>query len=114
MSQRLKNIIIFFGIALGAILVSLFFFQEAPNEDNLTPSFQTSTSPAGVSAGGAGQDFLPLLLNVRNIKLNDAIFLDTAFQSLVDSSIALTPEGNEGRFNPFAPFGVENRPTSSP
>ena len=27
---------------------------------------------------------------------------------LVDSDIVLIPEGNEGRLNPFALFGIEN------
>ena len=54
------------------------------------------------------KDFLNLLLNVKNIKLDDSIFADNAFNSLRDSSIVLTPDGNEGRPNPFAPLGSEN------
>ena len=49
---------------------------------------------------------------VKNIKLNDAIFSDVTFNSLRDSSITLTPDGNEGRPNPFAQFGNENISTS--
>jgi hypothetical protein len=51
------------------------------------------------------KDFFALLLNVKNIKLDDAILSDPAFLSLRDSSIVLVPDGNEGRPNPFAKFG---------
>lgn len=51
------------------------------------------------------KDFLALFSSIKNIKLNDAIFSDPAFISLHDSSIILTPDGTEGRPNPFAQFG---------
>lgn len=105
---------IFLGIAIAAGLVYLFFFQSSPGEDGLVSSFQPTKATDSASQTGTDQDFLPLLLNVRNIKLDDSIFLDPAFQNLVDSSIVIAPEGNEGRFNPFAPFGVENNPLISP
>ena len=53
------------------------------------------------------QDFLSLLLNVKSIKLDSTIFDDPAFLSLYDSSITLTPDGTEGRVNPFAPLGAD-------
>ena len=48
-----------------------------------------------------------VLLNVKNIKLDDSIFSDIAFSNLRDSSITLIPDGTEGRPNPFAPIGSD-------
>lgn len=48
-----------------------------------------------------------MLLNVKKIKLNSSIFSNTAFINLHDSSILLSPSGDEGRLNPFAPIGFE-------
>jgi hypothetical protein len=55
------------------------------------------------------QDFLDLLLNIQSIKLDNAIFSDNAFINISkhDTSIILTPDGTEGRPNPFAPLGAD-------
>ena len=66
--------------------------------DSLADTTTAGTSPVG-------QDFLSLLLNVKNIKLDDSIFSDPAFINLHDSSITLTPDAVVGRPNPFAQFG---------
>jgi hypothetical protein len=77
-----------------------------------------SSTVAGASVSGGtdlvAQDFLTLLLNVKNIKLDDSIFSDPAFNSLHDSSIVLVPDVTTGRPNPFAKFGAENIVTSPP
>jgi len=105
-----KNIIIFTTIATILVLVYVFFIKKAPS-----PAALTTSVPIPLSQDGAfdpnpaiAKDFLTLLLSVKNIKLNDAIFSDNAFNSLRDSSITLTPDGNEGRTNPFAPLGIDN------
>jgi len=123
MNSMLKNILIFAGIGVVLILVYVFLIKKSPDEQGLI-----STSPLGVPAapensgpaGGVANDFLSLLLGVKNIKLNNAIFSKPAFRSLRDSTIVLTPDGTEGRPNPFAPIGYEgavsnsvNLPTSS-
>ena len=106
MLPKIKNAIIFISIALALGLVYVFLIKKAP-EDNLV-SYQAETDISAENpASSPDQDFLPLLLNVKNIKLDDSIFSDPAFMSLVDGSILLVPEGNEGRPNPFAPFGAE-------
>lgn len=58
-------------------------------------------------------DFLNLLLNVKNIRLDDSILRDPSFNNLRDSSITLIPDGNEGRPNPFAQFGNDPMPEVS-
>jgi hypothetical protein len=114
---KIRNIIIFVVIAAVIGLGYMFFFRSAPESPtNLvsnTPSATTitTTSASGaittnsISSSLAANDFLSLLLNINNIKLNDAIFSDPAFVTLRDSSISLVPDGTEGRHNPFAQFG---------
>jgi len=115
---NIKNIIIFTTIAAAFILIYIFFIKPAPVQENLT-SLPSSTALPNIDGSGAdantenktslvAKDFLALLLNVKNIKLDDAIFSDIAFDSLHDSSIVLIPDGNEGRPNPFAQFGNDN------
>ena len=112
---KIKNIIIFTAIAVAFILIYIFFIRPSPEEENLVLSPGAAMLPdiGGATASGSAQvtaplvakDFLSLLLSVKNIKLDDAILSDPAFLTLRDSSIVLTPDGNEGRPNPFAQFG---------
>ncbi|MEI8174968.1 MAG: hypothetical protein WCG28_03390 [bacterium] len=107
----IKNIIIF--IAIGAVFAGAYwYFTKGSSTDTASlisvsgnaVSTNTNTS-AQIDNSAVAQEFLTSLLNVKNIKLDDAIFSDKAFISLHDSSIILTPDGNEGRANPFAPLG---------
>lgn len=122
MSSTIRNIIIFVVIAAALILIYLFFIKGSPAPEaglvssTGTPVLNTGTpSDASIVATG---DFLTLLLNVKNIKLNTAILSDPSFNSLHDSSIVLTPDFTEGRPNPFAQFGndivVITTPTTPP
>ncbi len=107
---KIKNIVIF--IVIGIILVFIYFYFVKPSStgDNLVSATPATGIDGVVSADEetVARDFLTLLLNVKNIKLDDTIFSDNAFTSLRDSSITLTSDGAEGRPNPFAPIGVEN------
>lgn len=117
MTPKIKNAIIFLVIALIFVLIYVFFVNKGPETDTLVSSISPSVPnvPAGTENSLVGGDFLSLLLNVKNIRLNDAIFSDVAFMSLKDSSITLIPDGNEGRSNPFAPIGVDTEePISIP
>jgi hypothetical protein len=117
----IKNIIIFTSIAAFLVLVYIFFVKSSPEEDNLVSSTPNVTLPSIEGSGLEGEipngttlitkDFLTLLLNVKDIKLDDTIFSDIAFAGLRDSSITLIPDGTEGRPNPFAKFGNDDVPT---
>ncbi|MFZ3011469.1 MAG: hypothetical protein WA060_00490 [Minisyncoccia bacterium] len=116
---KIKNIIIFTAIAATFVLGYVFFLRPSPDEENLVslpattlPDINNSTDTVSGSVGAplVAKDFLSLLLNVKNIKLNDQILSDPAFLSLRDSSITLEPDGNEGRPNPFAKFGNDSVP----
>lgn len=118
MISKIRNIIIFVTIGTIFVLIYIYFIKPPANENSLVSSAPSTALPgindSATSASGTNnntslvaKDFLALLLNVKNIKLNDAILADPAFASLHDSSITLTPDGNEGRVNPFAPFGTD-------
>jgi len=108
MSSKIKNIIIFLSIAIALVLIYIFLIKKSPDQANLV-SIPDSSSVNDQATSALDKDFLPLLLNVKNIKLDDSIFSDPAFIVLIDSNVVLVPEGNEGRPNPFANFGVENK-----
>jgi len=115
MLSKTKNIIIFLAIAIVLVLVYVFFIKKSPNEENLiSSSGNSSTTMPTSTTSSLDKDFLPFLLNVKNIKLDDSIFSDPAFVVLIDANVVLVPEGNEGRPNPFAPFGVENNTSNKP
>ena len=98
------------------ILAYVYFIKSDGDEESLVSSSPFAFDTGAVSPGeGAvlGQEFLTLLLNVKNIRLDDSIFTDPAFATLRDSSIVLIQDGNEGRPNPFAPIGSDNFGTSA-
>lgn len=116
MGSKIKNILIFVGIAVALVLVYIYVFKKSPKEPSLvstTGTLNTTTTTASDvqdKNSTISKDFLTVLLNVRNIKIDDAIFSDTAFLSLRDSTIELISDGNEGRPNPFAPLGTDTTP----
>ncbi|MFH1200868.1 MAG: hypothetical protein V1484_00870 [bacterium] len=111
---KIRNIIIFIIIAIAFILIYIFFIKPSPQEASLVslpagaalPNIDGSASNTAANPNSLiSKDFLILFSSVKDIKLNDAIFSDPAFNNLHDSSITLIPDGTEGRPNPFAQFG---------
>lgn len=112
--SKLRNTILFVSIAAVLALGYIFFVRSgAPAPGSLVTSSAAplpdlgGAAPSSAADTAIAKDFLALLLNVKNIKLEDAIFADPSFQNLHDSSIALTPDGTEGRPNPFAKLGSD-------
>ncbi len=119
MSKGLK---IFLMILILVVFGAIAYFLLG-NEDfslNVSPTASplatTSNEPvsglaaqntAEIDADQIGQEFLTQLLNIRSIKLREDIFSRPAFISLTDFTIELIQLGNEGRVNPFAPFGID-------
>jgi len=68
----------------------------------------TSNTPGGIVTAGPvdkdTQQILEILLALRTVKLDDAIFSNTSFLSLKDFSTQIMPEP-VGRPDPFAPLG---------
>ncbi|MDE2399601.1 MAG: hypothetical protein KGL67_01140 [Patescibacteria group bacterium] len=108
-----KNIIIFAVVGIALVLIYVFFINKAPEQTGLVSTSSnpvtssTPTSDASNPNSLGSKDFLAVLLNVKTIKLDNSIFSNVAFSSLHDSSIVLTPDGTEGRINPFAPIGSD-------
>ena len=115
---KLKNIIIFIVIATGIFAGYFFFLKSEPEETNLlsspAESLLKTNNPEGLGAPegkpAVAENFLSLFLSVKNIKLEGAVFADSAFKSLRDSSIELVPDSTEGRPNPFAKLGSDVPP----
>lgn len=108
MMSKIKNIIIF--VVIGAILVGgyLLFVKKPAPAPSLVSSSQIATdtdNKLNEENSAIAKELLGVLLNVKNIRLNDSIFNEEAFISLQDSTILLVPDGTEGRPNPFAPIG---------
>lgn len=101
-------------------LVMVFGYFSLFGGDSADDASLVSAPEAGLSDSSGGssiqQEFLPILLNIKNLKLDDSIFQDPAFISLTDSTMVLVPDGNEGRPNPFAPIGSDtvSTPASVP
>ena len=111
---KIRNIIIFVTIGAALVLVYIFFVKPSlNNNDTLVSVVPTNTNTTSDNTVGdvskiVNQDYLSLLLSVKNIKLDDSIFSDKAFISLDGSnSVVLVPDGTEGRPNPFAPIGSD-------
>lgn len=131
MSKSIKNIIIFIIILVILAVAYFMFFGKTKAPTNTTSSSNLQTTATGAAptnsvvntnanamtsaeATKISQEFVNQLLNLQAIKLNDDIFSSLAFQSLQDFSIVLVQPGNEGRPNPFAPFGADEAiPNSS-
>ncbi len=96
MSSLLKNIL--FALALAVILwlgYKVFFA-----EDETAPL----NAEAVTEASRDTQEFLGLLQQLRVLRLDEQMFNDARFQSLVDHRQAIIPEP-VGRKNPFLPIG---------
>ena len=117
MNSTIKNAIIF--IVIGGVLFSGYFFFIKPRpEEAILVTTATGTTDGDLGTNNIenlpnadsqiAKDLLVVLLNVKNITLNDAILSDPAFKNLVDSTVTLIPEKNEGRPNPFAPIGSDS------
>lgn len=127
MSKTLKKIIIFGVIAIIVVAVVFVLIgktsapKAAPGANGLQTSAGNAVSsivnPAPqstVEASQIGQEFINQLVNLQAIKLNDEVFSSLSFQSLEDFTIILVQPGNEGRPNPFAPFGADNTEPDAP
>ncbi len=92
--QKLKVPMIIIAILFGGFIVYNNFIK-APESTELVKK----DTPSAVKA--PEQDFLPLLLRIQNITLDEKLFLDPVFRALVDFGQKIIPEPI-GKPNPFA------------
>ncbi len=95
-------------IGAGVIVIAYIGYQYIKKPASSTTN--VSTSVGGIvaenfDAGNAGdnQEFLRVLKNLQNVSLDGSILSSSAFTSLVDFGIELTPQP-QGRPNPFIPI----------
>jgi hypothetical protein len=124
MPSTFRNIIIFLGIAMILTSVYIVYVKKPDTKKNLVSSSSTvtnlnilNTQTVNINKGqqdAIAQNFLSLLLNIKNINLDQgiSIFSDKAFNSLHDSTVKLNADHSEGRPNPFAKFGADSVETS--
>lgn len=112
MSSKIKNLI-FVLVGLALILVYILFFKKDKVEENLTiNSNSINTAEINTVATNPIDDqlsneILATLSSIKSITLEDKIFKSNAFNSLIDGTVPLVQDGNEGRPNPFAPIGTD-------
>lgn len=92
--QKLKTPIIIIAV-LFAGLVSYNLFIKKPESQTLLKT----TAQTDVKAPGS--NFLPILLEVQGVTLDEKLFLDPVFRALVDWSLPIVPE-TLGKNNPFS------------
>ncbi len=96
-----ENKTMWIGIAVMVAVFGIYigFFRGEGSSDSLL------TSQSAVSGTEAGGDLVAILLELRSLELDPAIFSSSSFQALQDFSVELVPEPT-GRRNPFAPIGA--------
>ncbi len=111
MSSKIKNLI-FILVGLSLILVYVLFFKKDKTEDNLTVNNTNQINTADISTvennpidDKLSNEILATLSSIKSITLEDKIFKSNAFNSLIDGTVPLVQDGNQGRPNPFAPIG---------
>ena len=92
--KRYQNIII---IALLVVLGFIAYSYLGVGKSAAPLTASPATTPVE-------EQLIALLLELKSIKLDAAIFANASFQSLSDFSQTLVPEP-VGRTNPFAPIG---------
>jgi hypothetical protein len=91
--QKLKVPVIIISILFGGFIVYNNFIK-APASNDLIKKESVSSN------NGPEQDFLPLLLRIQNVTLDEKLFLDPVFRALVDFGQPIIPE-SIGKSNPF-------------
>ncbi|MBI2618257.1 hypothetical protein HYW58_02280 [Candidatus Kaiserbacteria bacterium] len=99
--KKYKNILLVTGILIIAFIGYSLFSDGSDGVSVLV------SSPTSGSQTRGNNELLLLLVSLESISLDDSLFNDPAFKSLIDFGQALIPEP-VGRLNPFAPVGSES------
>ena len=99
--KKYKTVLIILIVVIIAFIGYSMFFTGGGNNGSVL------TSQSASVRGGGDNELLILLVNLKSITLNDALFNDRAFKDLVDFGQQLVPEPT-GRQNPFAPVGSDS------
>jgi hypothetical protein len=99
--KKYKTLLIIVAVVIVAFIGYQMFFDVGNSGSNVL------TSQSALVNGGGDNELLILLINLRSITLDESLFNDEAFKSLVDFGQQLVPEPT-GRQNPFAPVGSDD------
>ncbi len=99
-------------IIILVLIVVFFIYSYFKGGSDNGGAVVTSTNASGSNDAPIGQEFVNQLLTLQSVNLDNRIFYDPRFQSLLDFSQPI-PDQPQGRPNPFAPIGVDvsNGPT---
>ena len=102
-----KNKIILAVVILVVVVFAWYGFLREPQG----PSTGLLTSETRSGGSAAEQEILRILLDMRSIRLDSALFENPAFASLRDFGREIVPEP-VGRTNPFTPTDIVTERTS--
>lgn len=109
----LKKVIIFVIVFILVVILIKVVGGEKDSTQSLTSSADTADSSLlGEDQSQVADEFLNTLLNLNTITLEGSVFSDPRFTSLVDYTVALTPQPL-GRSNPFLPVGSTSATTTT-
>ncbi len=97
--KKYKTVLIVVVVVVVAFTLYSIFFTGGNGSGSVLTS-------QGATVRGEDNELLLLLVNLRSITLDNALFADPAFKNLVDFGQQLVPEP-VGRKNPFSPVGSE-------
>lgn len=92
--QKLKLPLIIVAVLVGGFIVYNSFIKAPAS----TALLQTN---GGVATSTPGQNFLPLLVQIQGVTLDQRLFLDPVFRALIDFTQPIVPE-SVGKQNPFS------------
>lgn len=111
MKGMLKKIIIFVIVFILVIVAWSIISGKKDDTNRTLTSSATESDLLDEDESAVADTFLNTLLDLNTLTLDDTIFGDPRFQSLVDHRVVLTPQP-EGRSNPYLPTGSST--TSTP
>jgi len=105
--SKILNIVIVILI-LAALVYGYMQFTSSPDTatpEGLSAESDTPTIDVGLTTQTQQNDFVSLLLDLKQISLDTEFLTSSVFTSLTDFSRDIIPQ-NVGRRNPFAPIGA--------
>lgn len=104
MKGVIKKAIIFVVLIIIVVVLYSVFAKKPESQGSLT-----STPAAGVDPNLSAdtQAILALLQSISNLKLDTSIFDRESYLALEDQNKQILEDLNPGRYNPFAPIGID-------
>ena len=106
----IKNILIALGVAIALlVLYSMFAPQKSQPTGGLTSKSGTPTQGqiSETDTSLVNAKILKILGSIKDIHLDDGIFANPVFRTLVDKNFHVPKPSSYGRANPFLPIGFD-------